>query len=278
MDVGNIDALNLPVPPATFALVAGVTRPGGSGEVIEASLRRMGLKPERIDHADGEMSALIAAPRFRLSFGTLSVLAGPAAADALDFADPGDPSTSQFAASLPPKWRAGGACWIFIPEPEPAPSTSSDARATQMREFFKTMVLLIDLFDAGHIFWSPARLWSDAPQFRASIAEMLVSGMPPVLHLVAFRRKDLGEGSAMGTRGLALFAGQELEARVPDGWTAAEMVRRLSRLALDMMLNGPVREARSMRGLEAGEWIDLLPPPDGERQRATVVVEFGRDG
>ena len=100
-----------------------------------------------------------------------------------------------------------------------------------MREFFKMMVLLIDLFDASHLFWSPARLWSDASQFRASIAEMLASGMPPVLHLVAFRRREGAGGASMGTRGLALFAGQELEAPVPDGWTVAEMVRRLSRLA-----------------------------------------------
>src|SRR3546814_15721579 len=87
------------------------------------------------------------------------------------------------------------------------------------------MVLLIDLFDASHIFWSPARLWSDAPQFRASIAEMLASGMPPVLHLVAFRRKDLRSGASITTRGLALFAGPELEARIPNGWTVAEMVQ-----------------------------------------------------
>src|SRR3546814_10826771 len=109
-----------------------------------------------------------------------------------------------------------------------------------MREFFKMMVLLIDLFDASHIFWSPARLWSDAPQFRASIAEMLASGMPPVLHLVAFGRKDLRSGASITTRGVALFAGQELEARIPNGWTVAEMVRRLSRLAPATKHTGPV--------------------------------------
>lgn len=81
----------------------------------------------------------------------------------------------------------------------------------------------------------------------------------------------------MRTRGLALFAGQELEARIPAGWTVAGMVRRLSRLALDMVLNGPVRHARTMRGLEAGEWIDLSPGTDGGSQRSTVVVELGRD-
>src|SRR3546814_2830630 len=95
---------------------------------------------------------------------------------------------------------------------------------------------------------------------------MLASGMPPVLHLVAFRRRDAGDGAIMVTRGLALFAGQELEARIPGGWTVAEMVRRLSRLALDMMLNGPVHTARTMRGLDAGEWIDRSEEHTSELQ------------
>ena len=275
MDVGNRDALILPVPPEPFALIVGATAmEGGSSDAVERSLRRMGLKPERIDGSD--VAARIAAPRFRLTFGAVSVLAGPAAGAALDLADPDHPSTSLLAPSLPLRWRENGACWVFIPERDDV-SKSSTEQPTRMREFFKMMVLLIDLFDASHIFWSPARLWSDAPQFRTSIAEMLASGMPPVLHLVAFRRRDVGDGASIGTRGLALFAGQELEARIPGGWTVAEMVRRLSRLALDMMLNGPVEYARTMRGLEAGEWIEILPPMRNAGQRSTVVVEFGRD-
>ncbi len=280
MDVGNPDALILPVPPEPFALIVGAAMQGGSSEAIETALRRMGLRPERVDGAGADVAARVAAPRFRLTFGAVSVLAGPAAGAALDLADPDHPSTSLLAASLPRQWRESGVCWVFIPEQDPkrdgtpGPST---VQPTRMREFFKMMVLLIDLFDASHIFWSPARLWSDAPQFRASIAEMLASGMPPVLHLVAFRRRENGADASMGTRGLVLFAGQELEARIPVGWTVAEMVRRLSRLALDMMLNGPVQHARTMRGLEAGEWIELLPPLRSTDHRSTVIVEFGRD-
>lgn len=276
MDVGNSDALILPVPPEPFALIVGVARPDGSVDAVEASLRRMGLKPERIDHEGGDIAERIAMPCFRLAFGAVSVRAGPAAEAALDFADPEHPSTSLLAASLPQKWRESGACWIFVPERDPQAPEASTEQPTRMREFFKMMVLLIDLFDASHIFWSPARLWSDAPQFRASIAEMLASGMPPILHLVAFRRRDNGDGASIGTRGLALFAGQELEARIPGGWTVAEMVKRLSRLALDMMLNGPVRYPRTMRGLEAGEWIEMLPPPENAGRRSIVIVEFGR--
>ncbi|KGB58247.1 hypothetical protein [Sphingopyxis sp. LC363] len=275
MDVDDRDALILPVPPEPFALILGPAMRGASDDAIETSLRHMGLQPERVRDVGADLEARITAPCFRLTFGAVSVLAGPAAGAALDLADPDHPSTSLLAASLPRGWRESRDCWIFISENDRGASPS---QTTRMREFFKMMLLLIDLFDASHLFWSPARLWSDAPQFRASIAEMLVSGMPPVLHLVAFRRRDTGDGGIMATRGLALFADQELEARIPDGWTVAEMVRRLSRLALDMMLNGPVRTARTMRGLDAGEWIDLLPPMDGASQRSTVIVEFGRDG
>jgi hypothetical protein len=279
MDVGDRDALILPVPPEPFALIVGQRTQGGAPDAIETALRHMGLRPERADD-DTDLAARIAVPRYRLTFGGVSLLAGRAADAALDTADPEHPSTSLLAASLPRDWRERGQCWIFIPEgAEAAGGTgASAAQTTRMREFFKMMVLLIDLFDASHIFWSPARLWSDAPQFRASIAEMLASGMPPVLHLVAFRRHETDRGASMGTRGLALFAGQELEARIPGGWTVAEMVRRLSRLALDMMLNGPIRHARTTSGLEAGEWIDLSPQGAGGATRSTVVVEFGNDG
>src|SRR3546814_16751055 len=105
---------------------------------------------------------------------------------------------------------------------------------------------------------------------------MLASGMPPVLHLVAFRRKDLRSGASITTRGLALFAGPELEARIPNGWTVAEMVRRLSRHALDMRLNGPVPTARTTRGPDAGAWMALSPPMAGASRSAERRV--GNEG
>ncbi len=276
MDVGNSDALILPVPPEPFALIVGAAMRNDAADALETALRHMGLRPERLAAKDGDSATWIGAPRFRLRFGAVSVLAGRAADTALDTADPEDPSTSLLAASLPPDWRRPGHCWIFVPERDDD-AAAAIAQPTQLREFFKLMVLLIDLFEASHMFWSPARLWSDAPQFRASIAEMLVSGMPPVLHLIAFRRREDAAGASMATRGLALFAGQELESPIPGGWTVAEMVRRLSRLALDIMINGPIREARAMRGLEPGEWIDLSLPRRADGQRSTVVIEFGTD-
>ncbi|HRE35102.1 MAG TPA: hypothetical protein PK217_08545 [Sphingopyxis terrae] len=142
-----------------------------------------------------------------------------------------------------------------------------------MRDFFMMASLLIDLFDASHFFWGPARLWSDAKQFRASTAEMLASGMPPVLHLIAFRQHDAGEVEIIRTRGLAHFGGQEMEAARPTGWTVADLVRRLARLSLDIIINGPVQEARRLPGLDPGEWISMAPRGPSE----ALLVEFGRN-
>src|SRR3546814_17811977 len=105
-----------------------------------------------------------------MAFGAVSILAGPAAGAALDLADPDRPSTRLLAASLPRGWRESGDCWIFIPE---NPRAAAPPETTRMREFFKMMVLLIDLSDASHILWCPPRRCSDSPHCRASIAKNL---------------------------------------------------------------------------------------------------------
>src|SRR3546814_12362912 len=91
--------------------------------------------------------------------------------------------------------------------------------------------------------------------------------MPPGLHLIAFRRRESAGGGLVATRGLAAFAGQELEAAVPPGWTMADMVKRLSRLALDLILNGPVREAQVVNGLFPGESVRMTPLERSEEGR-----------
>ena len=63
---------------------------------------------------------------------------------------------------------------------------------------------------------------------------------------------------------------------MPGGWTVAEMVKRLARLALDIMLNGPVIAPQRLKGLGPGEWVSLTPPSGGD-PGASVRVEFGSD-
>lgn len=261
----------MPVVPEPFALIVGRMDDGGDAGFMGA-LRRMGLRPEPVATKDRRAEASL----IRVRFGSTSALIGRASAYALDLADPLHPATSQLASRLDETWRGAGRVWAVIPEAEGGPDTAGNL-AIRLREYFKAMVLLIDLFDASHIFWAPARLWTDAPQFRDAIAEMLASGMPPVLHLIAFRRSDAPGGAIVRTRGLALFGGQEVEGRIPAGWTVAEMVRRLARLALDILLNGPVAAPRRLRGLDPGEWVSLTPVAGEADGSGTVRVEFGSD-
>ena len=264
MQAGISSASLLPAAPAPFALIAGndfSTLPADA----EVALRHMGLRPERLDVSgtSGEGAA------FRLRLGDLYLTAAPAGEGAVARIDPVHPSTSSLASSLPADWQSGGRCWFF----EPAPIGNENEEKPSMRDFFMMASLLIDLFDASHFFWEPARLWSDAKQFRASTAEMFASGMPPVLHLIAFRQHDAGEAEIIRTRGLAHFGGQEMEAARPTGWTVADLVRRLARLSLDIIINGPVRGARRLPGLDPGEWISMAPRGSSE----ALLVEFGRN-
>lgn len=269
MNAGDSEAPNPPVP-EPHVLIAGSALRSGAPDLLESSLRRMGLQPQRIDvRDDGHKPAA-----FRIALGRTTATIGLPGSSALAAADPADRGTSSLATNLPSGWAGVGTCWRVTPEAEGA-APMPDPAAT--REFFKLVVLLIDLFDASHLFWSPARLWSDAPQFRAAVAEMLASGMPPVLHLIAFRRRESADGEVVATRGLAAFAGQELEAAVPSGWTMADMVRRLARLALDLMLSGPVREEQAVGGLLAGERVRMTLRGDGEPP-PVVRVDFDRAG
>jgi hypothetical protein len=262
----DADSRDAPIPPERpFALLVAPDAPS-SVEALETAFRHMGLRPEIVAAAGADT------PCFRLHLGALQVLVGRAMAAQLALADPDDRATSRLGAVLPGGWRED--CWFVCREDD---AWAGGVPGASFEEFCRLLVLSIDLFAAQQLFWSPARLWSDAAQFRGAIAEMQVSGMPPVLHLVAFRRRDGGAGERVTTRGLVAFAGQELEAMMPPGWDMAAMVKRLARLALDMMLNGPLTRAQQAPGLHSGEWVVLTPQRgDGDRP-ATVRVEFSVD-
>lgn len=251
-----------PAVAAPFALLVG---PAKASDAIEALMRRMGLRPEVLGAGGLPL---------RLTLGPLSATLDRAAHATLDLADPADRATSSLGTSLPGNWRDAAAHWVIeLDGPHRRPG---DAASLPFDQYLRMLVLLIDAFDADQIFWSPARLWTSAPQFRGAIAEMQESGMPPVLHLVAFRRRDDGAGERVATRGLAAFSGQELEALIPPGWDMAAMVKRLARLALDMMLNGPVERTQQAPGLERGESV-VLTPRRSDGGPATVLVEFSTD-
>lgn len=124
---------------------------------------------------------------------------------------------------------------------------------------------------AKRMFWPPAALWSSTSELGSAIAAMEAEGLPPVLHLVAFRYADGDHGrSLLTSRGLALFIGAELQLDYPTNFGGAEAVRRLARLAIHAMIAGPPGPKTHMPGilpdelLTVGSWsMDATGAPDG---------------
>lgn len=249
--------------PAPFILIIGRDARTGADDP-EPHFRRMGLRPMTAsaqDVATNDGHALLVEPVSRLQFARLSVFAGRPAPELFARAGPSHAAVMTVGPALPFDSIDASQCLAFVPHTD----TDHGHSAETLREFFQMMVLLIDLFDASHLFWSPAALWSDARQFREAVAEMLSSGMPPVLHLVAFGQRDDAAGQ-MTTRGLGHFCDQEIDAAVPEGWTEAMAVRRLARVALDMILNGAIRGQRHFSGIEHGERMVI----EGQAHRVRV--------
>lgn len=130
--------------------------------------------------------------------------------------------------------------------------------------------LIAAVVDAAAIYWPPAKLWSDAAELPRAVATMEGGGMPPILHFVGFSSPSPGE---MRTEGLGWLAGHELAATMPADMTSAEGVRRLARIAIDLMLNGPMAGDMVIAGLERGERIHIqLPQTAGAPIRLAITA------
>lgn len=266
--IGGYDRMSLkgprpPRPPLVaggpFALIVGRQWQTVSRMRAEESLQRMGLRPCPTVPVGMDLGQ----PCFRIVFGGTSMLIGPATGLWLGGADPDDPKNSKIAVTMPDDWRRHGHVWHFRPEGQRAQENGS--------EFYQMMLLLLDMFGATQLYWDAAALWSDAKMFRGALAEYLVSGMPPVLHIIAFRRT--GE-QRVRTRGLSYFAGQEIEALIPEGMDLQAAVRRLARLALDAMIGGPYTEPVEVPGLEPREAIRLFPEQAVGDEPALIYAEI----
>lgn len=212
--------------------------------VFEPMLRRMGLEPLTPACAS-EASRLFDGAFFELHFAEQRALAGRVSNAAWQGVNrsPALGEADGVLACVPAGIAAGG-------------------RVSACRELFKLAVLLNDLTGADKIYWSPAGLWSDGWAFRAAVAEMMASGMPPVLHLVAFNPS--GSNGALRSQGLAFFAGQEIEVRNGGGLAVREVLRRMARLAIDVMVNGAILAPRNFPGLVSGERVQILPTTGGD--------------
>ena len=103
--------------------------------------------------------------------------------------------------------------------------------------------------------WHPARVVSGFDYFSEVISDYLAGGAFPVLAMVNFRVDDKG---AINSTGLALLSGQELHVADND-MEQREMMRRIVRVVHDIAINGPIREAIRLGGLDDKEVLDLDP-------------------
>lgn len=227
-----------------YLLLANCDRQMFGDAVFEPMLRRMGLEPVAPPRAS-PASRLFDGAFFELHFAEQRALAGRVSDAAWQRVkrSPAIGEANEVLACVPTGIAAGG-------------------RVSACRELFKLAVLLIDLTGADKIYWSPAGLWSDGWAFRAAVAEMMASGMPPVLHLVAFHPS--GSNDALRSQGLAFFAGQEIEVRGGGGLAAREVLRRMARLAIDVMVNGAILAPRDFPGLVSGERVRIVPATGGD--------------
>ncbi len=272
----GLDELDRP-----FLLLTGGSIGRLSQSEMVAALRRMGLRPEPVADGDPVPTALASAEGlWWLHLAGSRVLAGRCA-PAMVAAVCHNPATSVLPpAALSRVADAQGALVLCPDLPDTGdagdPSATDGAggvllfQAAVLRDAFQLAVLVMDLFAADHVYWSPARLWSMGSMFREAVQEMLVSAMPPVLHLVAFLPDPQGRWTS---RGLGLFAGQELRAHPPPAMSTAATVRRLARLALDLILHGSVTAARAVPGLAPGEQL-LLTPDRGADGANWLVVDW----
>ena len=103
--------------------------------------------------------------------------------------------------------------------------------------------------------WHPAHVVSGFGYFSEVVSDYLVGGAFPVLALVNFKASDDG---MITSTGLALLSGQELQ--VADcGMEQREMMRRVVRVVHDVAVNGPIREAVKLDGIEPDEILELQP-------------------
>jgi hypothetical protein len=244
-----------------YLLLGGCDAAKVEGDAFPALLRRMGLSPAPAD--DAALAGLFDDPAWTIRIAESSTITGRAAssvvaaataddvtistAGAVDFGTPGTTATLL----CHPRWRDGV------------------DRVAASRELLKITVLLADAMAATTIFWSPAGLWSEAQTFRQAIAEMLSSGMPPLMHLLAFDHRPDG---VTITRGLRFFAGQELQLLPGSGLDRRESIRRLARLALDIMIHGAITGPRSFPGLVDGERIRVGPATGADGAAVLIVT------
>ena len=132
-------------------------------------------------------------------------------------------------------------------------------RAAMAQHLCAVASLLVPAFGLTHMFWHPADLWSDAAALGAATIAMESSGLPPVLHLVAFDVPHMAHRAhdRLVSHGLSWFCGCELQLDGPVTLSTGDYVRRAARLAIDVMVHGNPGGPRIVPGLDPTERLKI---------------------
>lgn len=220
----------------------------GSGAVAldGALLDRLGLKPAA-EPPDGAIRLTIA------GVGVELVEGGNASRLAAALGEETDVVPQALGVDAPPAFD--GAEWIGLRLVDGRPA----ARGRRVQRLCAVVALLAELVNADLVYWSPAALWSSAPMLAEAVKVMERQGLPPLLHLVAFRAAATTAELRLTSRGLDWFAGHEIRLITPSSLSATEALRRAARLAVDAMLHNGLEGPMTVDGIEAGEKLTIGP-------------------
>lgn len=112
---------------------------------------------------------------------------------------------------------------------------------------------------AEQLYWSPASTLSDVSKLSAGLAKAATGQALPVLNLLDL---DFSDPMSISSRGLLPFAGREIRYSIAS-LGKVETVRRILRVAHDIMREGPYPEDCVVPGMETSENIEIKLSPDG---------------
>lgn len=121
--------------------------------------------------------------------------------------------------------------------------------------------------DACSVAANAAGVASGKDYFVESTSGYCTGGPFPALALVAYDR--INNGASMQTRGLDVFAGQEI-LLAGNGLDELEMMRRMIRLVHEIATNGAVLRRETVGDLNANAAISLEPTKGGKLLRASI--------
>jgi hypothetical protein len=138
------------------------------------------------------------------------------------------------------------------------------------RGYLKFVAKLVELLRPSAVAANEAGLICDSTYFAEAVNAYLLGGAFPALATIAY--DPMEKDGAILTRGLSLFAGQEIMFD-GKGWPETEIMRRMVRLVHDICTNGPVCENQLISDIQPEFQLQL--EPNAEQAVLNISVHFG---